>query len=128
MTIKIKTDSSGRVLEVFKVGVSPDIPADAITLTDTEAQLISAAVCFGDYQYSGVALTFVGDVTSRIALKREAQAALDKSDKVAIRCAKAGVVYPPAWQARDVTLRAIVSGSDTTTTTIETEPAYPSGT
>ncbi|HEY6020582.1 MAG TPA: hypothetical protein VIY48_12035 [Candidatus Paceibacterota bacterium] len=61
-------------------------------------------------------------------LKKSAIIALDKTDMVAIRCIKAGVVFPADWQSYTQSLRAIVNGTDTTTTTIPVAPAYPAGT
>ncbi|MFX5793239.1 hypothetical protein ABTD98_19420, partial [Acinetobacter baumannii] len=43
------------------------------------------------------------------AVQLQARTALDSSDLVAIRCAKAGVKYPAEWQEYDAALRAIVS-------------------
>lgn len=63
-----------------------------------------------------------------IILKCLAQASLDASDKVLVRCMKAGVPYPAAWQSRDIVLRAIVSGSDTTSNALPIQPDYPEGT
>lgn len=57
-----------------------------------------------------------------ISLVSDAQAALDFSDKVAWRCFKAGVSYPAAWLSVDKGLRAIVFGTDKTSTVI---PAFP---
>lgn len=61
-------------------------------------------------------------------LNKEAQAALDASDMVAIRCFKAGVAFPAAWQTYVTELRAIVNGTDTTSTVLPVAPAYPAGT
>lgn len=61
-------------------------------------------------------------------LKLDAQSALDKSDMVSIRCLKAGVAFPAAWQTYVASLRAIVNGSDTTSTVLPPAPAYPAGT
>jgi hypothetical protein len=55
-----------------------------------------------------------------------ARAALTASDMVALRCMKAGVVYPAAWLSYVRTLRAIVAG--TQTGPLPAQPAYPSGT
>lgn len=65
---------------------------------------------------------------SKTALKQAAQAELDATDLVCLRCYKAGVSYPAAWQAYTMALRAIVSGTDTTSTALPTRPAYPAGT
>lgn len=62
------------------------------------------------------------------ALVASAKVALDATDLVAIRCLKAGMVFPMAWQTYVAELRAIVSGTDTTSTALPTQPAYPAGT
>ncbi len=61
-------------------------------------------------------------------LQGQAQAALDKTDLVALRCFKAGVAFSPAWQSYTAALRAIASGADTASTSLPSQPAYPSGT
>lgn len=61
-------------------------------------------------------------------LKQQAQAALNATDLVCLRCYKSGVAYPTDWQTYTTALRAIVNGSDTTSTTLPTQPAYPAGT
>lgn len=63
------------------------------------------------------------------AVQRRARAALEGSDIVAIRCAKAGVKYPAEWQEYDSALRAIVSSqSGDASAAFPDRPAYPSGT
>ncbi len=57
-----------------------------------------------------------------------ALAALDLTDRVAQRCFKAGVAYPPEWQAYTLALRAIVNGADTAGASLPPQPAYPAGT
>jgi hypothetical protein len=59
-------------------------------------------------------------------LVAQAQAALAVSDNVAIRCAKKGVSFS-TWLSYDAALVAIVNGSDTTSTSLPTMPAYPVG-
>lgn len=61
------------------------------------------------------------------ALVANAKAALDASDVVAIRCFKAGVQFPGDWVTYVAALRAIVSGTDTTSTVLPTVPTYPAG-
>lgn len=61
-------------------------------------------------------------------LQAQAQAALDKTDLVALRCFKAGVAFSPAWQSYTAALRAIASGADTASTGLPSQPACPSGT
>lgn len=56
--------------------------------------------------------------------KAEAQAALDKSDLVALRCFKNGVPFPAEWATYCEALRAIVvSGVGP----LPVQPAYPEG-
>ena len=51
-----------------------------------------------------------------------AMAALRQADLVAIRCIKAGIVYPEAWQVYDDALRAIVNGAPGP---LPEQPEYP---
>jgi hypothetical protein len=55
-----------------------------------------------------------------------AVAALAASDRVAIRCIKKDVSFA-TWLSYDEALVAIINGTDTTSTTLPTKPAYPAG-
>jgi hypothetical protein len=57
-----------------------------------------------------------------------AQAALERSDIVAIRCVKAGIDFPAEWLAYVVELRAIIADPDGAETPLPTQPSYPAGT
>jgi len=59
------------------------------------------------------------------ALKLAAYEALQGSDLVAIRCIKAGVVFPLEWQTYVADLRAVING---TLAILPSRPAYPVGT
>lgn len=62
-------------------------------------------------------------------LQQDAQAALCKSDNVALRCWKAGVTYPAEWKTHDDSLRAIVrTPSGDATQGLPPQPDYPAGT
>ena len=64
-----------------------------------------------------------------IPLAIQAQTLLDKTDITVLRCYSAGVAVPAEWQAYRVALRAIVTGKDTTSTSLPTAPqTYPAGT
>jgi hypothetical protein len=66
-----------------------------------------------------------------VPLGTQAQAALDRITGprgTIIRCVAAGVAVPPAWTAHVQALRAITDGSDTTSTVLPPDPAYPAGT
>lgn len=59
----------------------------------------------------------------------KAQAALDKTDGVALRCWKAGVAFPQAWQDYTNNLRSIVrTTTGDPTQTLPVQPDFPSGT
>ena len=61
--------------------------------------------------------------------KAEAQIALDKTDSVALRCWKAGVNFPPAWQSYTKALRDIVrAASGDASKALPEPPPYPEGT
>lgn len=64
----------------------------------------------------------------RRLLQGQACAGLDKTDKVATRCFKAGVAFPPAWRQYTTALRAIANGTDTASTSLPERPDYPEGT
>jgi hypothetical protein len=64
-------------------------------------------------------------VIQAAALRAAAIEALKANDIVAVRCLKAGVVYPSAWQDYDKALRTII---DSGTGTLPQRPDYPSGT
>lgn len=58
-------------------------------------------------------------------LKARAQKALDASDMTAMRCFKAGVVFPTAWKNYVSALRSIVSGG---AGPLPARPDFPAGT
>lgn len=64
----------------------------------------------------------------RVSLVSSAKQELDKTDLVCLRCYKANVTYPVEWQKYTADLRKIVNGTDITSTTLPTRPAYPAGT
>jgi hypothetical protein len=53
-----------------------------------------------------------------------AMTALQESDLVAIRCFKAGISFPPEWQAYVLALRSVLN----TGSTLPVRPSYPAGT
>ena len=54
----------------------------------------------------------------------EAQAALDRTDLVALRCFKNGVVFPPEWVTYCATLRNIINTGEGP---LPERPEYPEG-
>ena len=64
-------------------------------------------------------------------LKEYAQFVLNKvtgPSGTIIRCVAAGIIVPLEWSNYVKALRAISNGSDTISTTLPTQPAYPAGT
>lgn len=61
-------------------------------------------------------------------LKDQASLSLEHTDLVASRCFKSGVTFPANWQSYTLALRNIVNGTDTTSTALPAQPAYPAGT
>ena len=62
------------------------------------------------------------------AYQAQAQAALAKTDMAALRCLKAGVAFPAAWQTYAQDLRVIVGAKTGNPGTLPTQPAFPEGT
>lgn len=94
------------------------------TATPTQWALLATAINDG----SIVAESYVAPSPPPVHLPSIAQIALTKSDLVAMRCFKAGVAYPSAWQNYTDALRAIINGTDTTSTVLPSIPSYPAGT
>lgn len=59
------------------------------------------------------------------ALVQSAQSALVYCTDVAARCTMAGIAYPSGWQTYAQALKAIVNGTDTTSTSLPAQPAEP---
>ena len=92
---------------------------------NSAGQVYSGDCMPGDRAATDAEVTTWQATIATSSLRAQAQAALDANDRVAIRCTKAGVVYPAAWLAYDLALRAVVAG---TSATLPTAPAYPAGT
>jgi len=106
--------------------------ADYVPVTDAvyEAWLASGGVPTQIDTESNLKAVFVAQYPAgwaRLALEQSAQAQLDKNDRTATRCVKAGTVCPPAWQAFDKALVAIVNGMDTTSTVLPSAPKNTDG-
>lgn len=118
----------------------PEIPGEVTDLTEIRPTPFAdwhECASFVEAGWSFDGATFAPPVsvsppitppTAQQLLQYAAQARLDKNDKVATRCVKAGVSYPDDWLAFDVALRAIVNGADTTSTILPMTPAFPAGT
>ena len=76
---------------------------------------------------AGIEANLITDIWKNY--QTEAQNLLDKSDITAIRCIKAGVAFPSAWQTYVKELRAIVAAtSGDVMIALPVAPAYPVGT
>lgn len=95
-------------------GWQAKLPAGTIAITDQQAIAIQNAPPTSTQLHA--------------LLVESAKASLDVSDRVCLRCYKANVTFPAAWQAWTVSLRNIVNGTDTNSTSLPTQPAYPAGT
>lgn len=117
-------DPAGAVVEIaaeiFPVPPMLAWTGDISTVTPAPAMGWTAA------ETAAGVWAFTPPVAPAASLVPAAKAALDASDRVAIRCIKAGVGYPADWQTYDAALRAIVAGG--TATALPTMPAYPAGT
>ncbi|MDR3534928.1 MAG: hypothetical protein P4L71_00385 [Acetobacteraceae bacterium] len=112
-------------------------PSDAVEITAAQHTALLAAQATGqviqaDANGNPEAVT----VTSAMPLPHQAKAALASSDTTMHRVAEAVALAKTTWTAADVVafatwrraLRAIMDGTDTTSTALPTKPAYPSGT
>ena len=106
------------------------LTATTTIIRDADQAYIPADVRKSDYQVY-LAWVAAGNTPTPYAppnmLPSEAQAALTKSDITVIRCYSAGVAVPSANQTYRNALRAIVTGADTTSTVLPTEPPIPTG-
>jgi len=112
--------------------INANIPPDGVAVTDTAYAALFAAQASGQVIQSDVngnpeAVNPPAPTSAQAhaALQASAQAALDKSDTTIIRCYSAGVATPAAWETYRAELRAIVNGSDTTSTTLPATPTFP---
>lgn len=71
---------------------------------------------------------FAAPTVANVSLVVQALSALDSSDRVVLRCYENAVPLPAAWVTYRKALRAIANGSDTVSTALPTQPAYPAGT
>lgn len=120
-------DPTGRYLPSYTWVVCPD---NTLELSTYSNGVFTAPVAPPSVTLPSLAeqATIVAARNARVLLVSNAQNALTKSDTTYIRCGKAGVPFPVEWQTYVAALRAIVSGTDTTSTVLPTQPAYPAGT
>lgn len=107
-------DTNGGLHHLDDVAFINLLPVGCVEITDAEADSIQHP--------APTAAQIHADLVA------SAKSALDNTDMVCLRCYKAGVAFPSAWQDYTTALRAIVNGSDTTSTTLPTRPSYPAGT
>lgn len=105
------------------------LPNGAIALTDEQFSNRFSLRLQGGLLIAIEEVVQATDAQLLAALKKEATALLLKTDATAIRCFKAGVVFPESWQSYVSALRAIVR-ADTWSErlTVPPAPEYPAGT
>lgn len=101
------------MIMIKTIASTPGSPPQNIQMTDDEA----AAFIAGQ--------TAAATVQAAALLIQQAQAMLDKSDMVALRCLKAGVAFPSDWQDFVTACRDIVNGGSDP---VPSTPTYPDGT
>ena len=94
----------------------------------TPDQIAGATKISADQFAQKTMMQVVTPAMAQTQLRAAAQAKLNASDLVALRCFKASVTFPAPWQAYVQALRAIANGTDTTSTTLPAAPAYIPGT
>ncbi|HET8686995.1 MAG TPA: hypothetical protein VFM18_10070 [Methanosarcina sp.] len=116
----------------------PNAPVDSFSVSNSDAQKAQNLPSGSVYSFSLPTGSKVGVLSISAAvptaaqvqqqLQQQAMVALTITDKVAYRCFKAGVPFPANWQTYTIALRAIVNGTDTTSTSLPIQPSYPKGT
>ena len=110
------------------------IPPDAVEVSQSDYDLLLEAPLQGkEIQPNSEGYPISVSVTEsaeRIWAKYQAQVQilLNKSDIVALRCVKAGIIFPTDWLTYVADLRVIISASTGTPATLPTQPDYPAGT
>lgn len=87
----------------------------------------------GSVQLTSIEEANIEDRNSQVRafsdLQEKAQAALDRTDAVALRCWKAGLAFPEEWQIYTNALRAIVRASDFDSgRSLPEQPVFPADT
>lgn len=134
----------------FYFASDPNAPADAFPISDADHMTAINAPVGSVYSFSAplqptdelpfpvgtliLTLPTTAQIaaqqalTSWLAYKSQAQAALAESDKTILRCYENAVVVPAAWATYRKALRTIVGASSGTPGVLPTIPAYPAGT
>jgi len=116
MQILIDVDANGRVIVSYGKGVSPNIPATATLLSETDGLLIRQAKCLGDYFLVNGALVLD---TAFVAARELAETAIAKYAEIDVAYnAAIGVIanpYPPterdSWAKQEAEARAYVANN-----------------
>lgn len=117
-------------------GIHKVMPSDAVGVSDEDYSEIFIAQSSGKViqaDASGNPKAIMPILTQdqiRKILSSHAQFELNKSDVTIMRCLSADpvVAIPAAWTTYRSALRDIVNGTDTTSTSLPSVPAYPAGT
>ena len=124
--------ANGKVAEIAaaKFDVHPDLTwVDVSSVTPQPEAGWSASESSGSW-------SFTAPAADSPSLARQARAAIAASDVTMLRVADAVAVGKTTWTTADVVawasyrraLRAIIDGTDTTSTALPSKPAYPANT
>lgn len=120
---------TGKISAACNDDTVSDLPNGAIALTDEQFNNRFGLRLEGGCLVPAEEVEQATDAQLLAALKMEAMALLLKTDAVAIRCFKAGIVFPESWESYVLALRAIVRVDIwDKSLTIPTMPEYPDGT
>lgn len=128
-------DTNGSIIAFYDDAIHSAAQIDASAIKITDAQWQDMVANPGKWRVVNGAIKRASAPSkaklSAIALRRQAQAELDVvtgSRGTIIRCVAAGVAIPAAWASYVKNLRAIVNGTDTSSTALPKRPRYPAGT
>lgn len=118
---------SGKIIQVDAATFA--VNSALVWTPDISAVTPAPQVGWGASETLGVWAFTAPAAPSGPTLAQQAQAALDISDMTALRCFKAAVAFPSAWQTYTTTLRAIVNGTASPMpTALPAQPTFPAGT
>ncbi len=117
-----------------RITAAASMPTDAVQISDATYHNLLAGQATGQMitgdanGYPVLSAPVLSATQQQELLRRQAQAALELTDRVALRCLKAAAPFPAAWHAYTQALRAIVNGTDTASTSLPAQPPFPAGT
>ena len=120
---------TGRISTACNDDTAIVLPNGATALTDNQFNNRFGLRLQGGLLIADEEVVQATDAQLLAALKKEATTLLLKTDATAIRCFKAGVVFPESWRSYVSALRAIVRAETWSESLIvPPAPEYPDGT